>query len=64
MKTLITCENTTNLDKCVICKEYTPYVENTDVTYRSYYIEGAGQLCKECYTKVYVPKTNNQLLFG
>ncbi len=28
------------------------------VTGRKYYIEGAGQLCKECYQEVYVPRHN------
>ncbi len=65
-QTLITCDggSDVNLDKCTLCKEPTPYSESTSVEYRQYYVEGAGQLCKECYSKVYNTKSGSQILFG
>ena len=38
-------------DKCVLCGAETPYDESVHIDYRHGYIEGAGQLCKECYAK-------------
>ena len=36
-------------EKCITCEEDTPYHFSTDIEYRSYYVEGAGQLCKQCF---------------
>lgn len=38
-------------DKCVLCGAETPYDVTTHIDYRHGYIEGAGQLCKECYDR-------------
>jgi len=40
-------------DKCVFCNVDTNISRNTHIDDRQYYIEGAGQLCKECYIKVF-----------
>lgn len=40
-------------DRCVLCKCVTKYSIDTPVQCRTCYIQGAGQLCKECYKKVY-----------
>lgn len=40
-------------DICVNCEKETQYDIDCHIDYRSYYIEGAGQLCKECYEKIY-----------
>jgi len=40
-------------EKCVDCGTETPYTINTHIDLREYYIEGSGQLCKECYKKIY-----------
>lgn len=42
-----------NKDKCVSCDALTPYTKETNINVRNYYVEGGGQLCKECYTKIY-----------
>tara|TARA_R110000803_G_scaffold37781_4_gene81561 strand:- start:24230 stop:24373 length:144 start_codon:yes stop_codon:yes gene_type:complete len=40
-------------DNCVDCNVETPYDTTDSIYIRSYYIEGAGQLCKECYIKTF-----------
>ena len=36
-------------EKCITCKSETPYHLSTDIEYRSHYVEGAGQMCKDCW---------------
>lgn len=36
-----------------MCGKETLYDRAVSVYLRDYYIEGAGQLCKECYEKTY-----------
>ena len=38
-------------EKCVLCGKILEITKNTDITDREHYIEGAGQLCKECYQR-------------
>jgi uncharacterized protein YlaI len=38
-------------DKCVLCGKETPYDKTTHIDYRLHYVEGAGQLCEDCYNK-------------
>jgi len=55
-------QKTMVMDKCVSCGDTTPYSVNEHIDYRNYYIEGAGQLCKECYEKIYIKeKADNEL---
>jgi hypothetical protein len=41
------------MDTCVICGKETIYPKSTHIDNRMHYAEGAGQLCPECYDKVY-----------
>jgi len=41
------------VEKCVSCGKDTSYTTDTHIDYRMYYIEGAGQLCEECYNEIY-----------
>lgn len=41
-------------DKCISCDMQTEYEYETHIDLREFYIEGAGQLCKQCYEEVYV----------
>jgi len=41
-------------DKCVVCGEKSIYDKEEHIDFRVGYIEGAGQLCLECYDKIYV----------
>ena len=47
-------------DKCVVCGEETPYDKNEHIDKRNYYVEGAGQLCGDCWRKVYNTKYENK----
>ena len=38
---------------CIRCGKPTPYDINTQITVRRYFVEGAGQLCEECFHKLY-----------
>ena len=45
--------NKNKKDKCVSCKKETQYDEFDHIDFRNFYIEGAGQLCPECYNEIY-----------
>jgi hypothetical protein len=40
-------------EKCVSCKEDTKVPRSLPISLREHYVEGAGQLCKTCWTVVY-----------
>ena len=40
-------------DKCVSCKKETLYNKTDHVDFRLGYVEGAGQLCLDCYEMIY-----------
>ena len=42
-----------NIEKCVSCGRETGYSINDHVDYRKTYVEGAGQLCSQCFIEVY-----------
>ena len=48
--------NKNKKDKCVWCKKETQYDEFDHIDFRNFYIEGAGQLCPECYNEIYGKK--------
>lgn len=39
---------------CIRCGKPTPYDLSAPITVRCYFVEGAGQLCAECFAQVYV----------
>lgn len=45
-------------ERCVLCGKQTSVPVMMPVSERAYYIEGCGQLCAECYQKVYGGNTN------
>lgn len=45
--------NKTQKEPCVSCGLNTHINKNTNVDHRMYYIDGAGQLCQECYTNIF-----------
>jgi hypothetical protein len=42
-----------NMEKCVSCGLNTGYSINDHVDSRKTYVDGAGQLCSDCFIKVY-----------
>lgn len=38
---------------CVLCGKESIYDKDTHIDRRYFYVEGAGQLCRECYDKIY-----------
>lgn len=38
-------------DLCIICGKESAYDFNTHIDYRVGYVEGAGQLCSNCYNQ-------------
>jgi len=38
---------------CIFCKKELPYSKDINIAVRSYYVEGAGDLCHECYNRIY-----------
>ncbi len=48
-------------DKCVNCNKDSLYDRETHIDFRIGYIEGAGQLCLDCYDLIYVkPKVEDR----
>ncbi len=41
------------IEKCVSCGRETGYSINDHVDSRKTYVEGAGQLCSDCFIEVY-----------
>ena len=40
-------------ERCVMCLKQTEYKKIDHIDFRNYYVEGSGQLCKDCYCKLY-----------
>lgn len=45
-------------DNCVSCHKDTIYNTTDHIEYRIGYIEGAGQLCLDCYEEIYIGVKN------
>lgn len=45
-------------EKCVICGCSTGYKFNTPIEQRQFFVEGAGQLCRNCFAEVYSDANN------
>jgi len=42
-----------SIEYCVLCGASTEYKRNDNINIRKWYVEGAGQLCEECYNRLY-----------
>ena len=40
-------------ESCILCKKLLDIPKIQSITCRQFYIEGAGQLCEECYRDLY-----------
>jgi len=41
-------------ERCVCCHRRGGILKDTDIEFRPFYVEGAGQLCYGCYHELYV----------
>ena len=41
------------VDKCVMCGAKTEYTKDPHIDFSNHYVEGAGQMCQDCHTKIY-----------
>ena len=41
-------------ERCVCCHRRVGILKDTDIEFRPFYVEGAGQLCYGCYHELYV----------
>lgn len=46
-------------EKCIRCGVKTPYEKEKRVDLRYFYVEGAGQLCNNCYNLIYGNEREN-----
>lgn len=44
-------ENSEHYETCVSCQKITNVPKMLHIDFRNHYVEGAGQLCFDCYTK-------------
>ena len=51
------------IENCVSCGEETPYKFSDNIYTRNWYVEGAGQLCKECWND-YFENDDNVLMIS
>ena len=50
-------------EKCIFCKQDTPYKISQPINIRYFYIDGCGQLCSKCYYKhAYSLGTRNDII--
>jgi hypothetical protein len=47
-------EDKKELERCVLCGKRINVRRDTCVDFRAYYVEGCGQICKECFVSLYV----------
>lgn len=49
-------------ERCILCGKVADILQECQVSERKYYVEGAGQLCGECYWKIYEPGHNKDIV--
>ena len=49
-------------DTCIMCGDETPYDYEIHIDLRYGYVEGAGQLCKECYERKVVGISTEEIM--
>ena len=45
-------------EQCVVCKQKTLYNKTDHIDFRIGYVQGVGQLCLDCFGKIYVTSHN------
>lgn len=49
-------KKTRELEHCIVCGNEVNVLKTEHINRRLYYVEGAGQLCSDCYKELYEPK--------
>ena len=50
------------MEHCILCGRLTEIAKDCPLSGREHYIEGAGQLCRECYRELYVSQHNENMV--
>ena len=45
-------------ERCVVCGKDTGYTFSTLIQNRQFYVEGVGQVCKQCFVEIYFQMKN------
>ena len=45
-------EKKKEIEKCVVCGKEAGYLKEKSIEERCFYVEGAGQLCRECFERI------------
>lgn len=53
-------KNSILYERCVCCGKMTDVLKDVNIAQRKGYIQGAGQLCRECYDKLYPFKNEGE----
>ena len=56
-------KNEKERERCTLCGKVTEYTKDTPISERFGYIEGGGQLCKDCYYELYIKKKSDCIEF-
>ncbi|MEK6841675.1 MAG: hypothetical protein AABX91_00800 [Nanoarchaeota archaeon] len=54
----------TDFEKCICCGRLTDVRKDTPVDARTCYVDGAGQLSRECYEEIYGPSPARKIMDG
>lgn len=49
-------------ETCICCHKRVDISIDQDIEFRPFYVEGAGQLCYDCYQELYVDKGHERLI--
>lgn len=49
-------------ENCVLCGKPTEYTKDKPIFERIGYVEGSGQLCRTCFTELYIPKSQIKMI--
>lgn len=63
MKSIKSClfQKKEEFEKCVLCWRTTDIPKSANIQDRAFYVEGVGQLCKNCWEKTYHGETKDNI---
>ena len=54
-------KTTDEYERCVLCNEVTDVKRRLPIDARKYYIDGIGQLCRQCFLKINEPDADEEI---